>query len=58
MLELKIEPMLSALVKQKQEYRYIKEVIESHAGDSQTAIIPWIIEMELSQKATPESDAA
>ena len=50
------DPILQA--RQKQEYRYIKEVIESHAGDSQTAIIPWKIEMELSQKATPESDAA
>ena len=50
------DPILQA--RQKQEYRYIKEVIESHAGDSQTAIIPWKIEMELSQKSTPESDAA
>ena len=50
------DPVLRA--RRAQENRYIKEVIEEHAGNAQIAIVPWQTEANLSKIAVPTSDAA
>ena len=50
------DPVLRA--RRAQESRYIKEVMEEHAGNAQIAIVPWQTEANLSQIAVPTSDAA
>ncbi len=50
------DPILRA--RREQENRYIKEVLEEHAGSAQIAVVPWQAKADLSQSASRESNAA
>ena len=50
------DPILRA--RRAQENRYIKEVVEEHAGSAQIAVVPWHSGANLSQSSTNKSHAA